>query len=92
MKVRRNNCLNFYITQVAILIISTAYDFSLAFSTCEVEVKMKWLICNKNFTLSILLELIGYQGTVTWISLSILYWANIGQFSTVVKKAKITFA
>ena len=29
---------------------------------------------------------------VTWISLSILYWANNGQFSSVVKKGEITFA
>ena len=29
---------------------------------------------------------------VTWISLSILYWANNGQFSSVVKTGSISFA
>ena len=57
---RRNNCLYFYITQIAILIVSTVYDFSLAFTTCDAKVQLQWLVCKKRFTLSILLEIIGY--------------------------------
>lgn len=92
IKTRRNNCLYLYVTQILLLVVCTVYDFSLAFSTCDVVVPMQSLVCNQSFTMAVLLELILYNGTATWITLSILYWANIGQFSGVVKTGTIVLS
>jgi hypothetical protein len=73
-----------------LLVVCTIYDFSLAFSNCDVEVPLQNLVCDHSFTAAVLLELILYNGCATWITLSILYWANIGQFSGVVKYGAIT--
>lgn len=60
IQIRRNNCLYLHSAQILMFIVSTVYDFSLAFNTCEGDVQLKWLVCSRNFTASILLELIGY--------------------------------